>query len=91
MTKPPDAGSPTCAEALEQLHLVLDGELPPGDARRILDHLEDCPPCEVEGDSFRRIKEAVAASGNALDSASMARVRALAERLCREGDSNNPG
>lgn len=85
MTEPPDT-STSCQEALEQLHAVLDGELPAGEVRRILDHLEACPPCEVEGDTFRRVKEAVALSGNALDDASLARVRALAQRLCTEGD-----
>ncbi|HLG01632.1 MAG TPA: zf-HC2 domain-containing protein [Acidimicrobiia bacterium] len=85
MSESPTDRSPSCSEALEQLHAVLDGELPSEEARRIIDHLEACPPCELEGDSFRRIKEAVAASGNALDPASLARVRELTDRLCREG------
>lgn len=34
-----------CAEALEQLELYLDGELPGGDLGRIREHLAACYPC----------------------------------------------
>lgn len=70
-----------CAEALEKLHPLLDGELTPEEARLVVAHLEACPPCGVEEDVYRRLKEAVAACGNGLDPAVVERLRAFADRL----------
>lgn len=40
-----DGATGDCAEALEQLELFLDGELPGGDLGRIRKHLSACYPC----------------------------------------------
>lgn len=40
-----DGTAGECAEALEQLELYLDGELPGGDLGRIRQHLSACYPC----------------------------------------------
>ena len=46
------------------LHAYLDGELDPDRAYAVARHLDDCWPCSGEAEVVRRIKHALARSGD---------------------------
>lgn len=75
---PPDSPDVDCAAAAEQVHALLDGEMDEPAASRLLDHLEACPPCGMEEEVYRRLKEAVAGCGNCVDPSTLERLRAFA-------------
>lgn len=50
-----------CEEIRELLHGYLDGELLQSDEQRASSHLEDCPACLAELESFRKLKQEVKA------------------------------
>jgi anti-sigma factor (TIGR02949 family) len=70
-----------CAEALRDLQFHLDAELSPDEAARLVAHIEACPPCAVEEDDFRRLKEAIRRHGSAVDQTVVARLRARCDDL----------
>jgi anti-sigma factor RsiW len=53
-----DQTVPGCADALVLLMGLIDGELPPGEERRVQDHLAVCPSCRAEYAAYRRLGEA---------------------------------
>ena len=55
----------TCEEALRFLAAHLDGELGPGTDRQVEEHLARCRACFSRADFERRLKERLAALGQA--------------------------
>jgi mycothiol system anti-sigma-R factor len=49
-----------CREALERLHIYLDGECEASMAATIRSHLDDCPPCLDRADFERELRAVIA-------------------------------
>lgn len=61
MSTEPDCGT-ECREALEQLELLLDGELPTHRVEQVREHLTACYPC-TERASFEEQLRAIVRDG----------------------------
>jgi len=51
----------SCEEVLAEIEHFLHGELDQGEAVRLADHLDTCPPCFERAEFQRRLKEIVRA------------------------------
>ena len=49
----------SCDEVLSEIEHYLHGELDPGGASILADHLVDCPPCFERAEFHRKLKEIV--------------------------------
>lgn len=72
---------PSCAEVMEVLQSYLDGEVDTDTARDVAGHLETCPDCEVESETYRRIKSTLASRAEPIDPEVMASLLAFSDRL----------
>jgi hypothetical protein len=66
-----------CPEARDQLAALIYGDLPPGEAARVEQHLTTCPACRHAGESLRRV-------GAALDTVPVPPVEINLLRLYQE-------
>jgi anti-sigma factor RsiW len=77
-----------CRQTAERIEEIVDGELPPTKAARVLEqHLIDCPPCRDEAEVVRALKGAIARVSGEADPEVVDRLQDLARRLC-EGRDN---
>ncbi len=74
-------GGPTCAEVMNVLQSYLDGEVDSGTARDVAGHLESCQDCDVESETYRRIKSTLASRAEPVDPDVMASLHAFSDRL----------
>lgn len=73
----------SCREAVEELWAFLDGELPPDQAERVLNHLEQCRNCWPHYDFQRAFRDFLRARPGAAAPAEL-RARVLAELIADE-------
>lgn len=72
-----------CLRTAERIEEIVDGEVPPGKAARMLErHLEACPPCHQEADVLRALKSAIARVSSDADPDVVRRLEAYAKGLC---------
>lgn len=72
-----------CERTAERIDEIVDGEVPPGKAARLLErHLEACPPCHQEADVLRKLKVAIARVSSDADPDVVRRLEAYAKGLC---------
>ncbi|MGH2759702.1 MAG: anti-sigma factor family protein [Actinomycetota bacterium] len=72
-----------CSRAAERIQEIVDGELPPSKAAKVLErHLVDCPPCLQEAEALRALKQAVARVSGEADPETVDRLRSLGRQLC---------
>lgn len=77
-----------CAQTFERIDEIIDGEIPPGKAARVLErHIDACPPCREHADVVRAMKSAIARVSGDADPETVARLQALARRLCEGKDT----
>lgn len=74
-------GGPSCAEVMKVLQSYLDGEIDSGTARDVAGHLESCPDCDIESETYQRIKSTLASRAEPVDPEVMASLRAFSNRL----------
>jgi anti-sigma factor RsiW len=77
----------TCAEVGELLQEYLDDHLDEHRSRRLAEHLEDCLRCGLEADTYRSIKQTLAARQGDLPADSIDRLRQFGRGLMEGGDS----
>lgn len=76
-----------CEEVRRLMQSFLDGELPAAEAGRVAAHLEDCRPCGIDADTYRRVKQALARLRVPPDPASLARLERFVDDLTVGTDS----
>ncbi|HVM40903.1 MAG TPA: zf-HC2 domain-containing protein [Acidimicrobiia bacterium] len=81
-----------CMAAHERMQELVDGELPEGRQRRVLEeHVERCAPCGTDAGELQALKEAIRRVGSEPDPAVKARLVAFLDEVRggsapREGD-----
>jgi hypothetical protein len=76
-----------CTRAYSRIEEIVDGELPPTKAARILEqHIRDCPPCRNEAEVVHTLKVAIARVSKDADPEVVGRLEDLARRLCEGRD-----
>lgn len=78
-----------CHEVGELLQHYLDEHIDDERARLIELHLEDCRRCGLEAETYRRIKDSLAAQAPEVPQDAVARLRDFGERLARGEESTN--
>ncbi len=63
------------------LQSYLDGEVDPSTARDVAGHLESCADCDLESETYRRIKRHWPSRAAPVDPKVMASLRAFSDRL----------
>ncbi len=73
-----------CRRAIKQLQPYLDGELDTASARAVTRHLGACRRCELEANTYARVKAVLARTDGAQGEAeALARLRRFTEDLIR--------
>ncbi len=76
-----------CARAAARIQEIVDGEVPPGKAARVLErHIAECPPCHHEAEALRTLKQAIARVSREADPETVAKLEAYARLLCEKKD-----
>ena len=70
-----------CREVGRVLQSYLDGEVEPGFATKIAEHLEKCKDCGLEEETYRRIKSSLADQDAHVDAEAVDRLREFGRRL----------
>lgn len=70
-----------CREVGRVLQSYLDGEVEPGFAAKIAEHLEKCKDCGLEHETYLRIKSSLADQEADLDADAIERLRAFGRGL----------
>ena len=71
-----------CERAIGRVQELVDGELPPcRDSERLIAHLESCPPCALEAEAVRELKNAISRVGRESDPDVMDRLTQWARSL----------
>ncbi|HVM40144.1 MAG TPA: zf-HC2 domain-containing protein [Acidimicrobiia bacterium] len=70
-----------CREIARVLQAHLDGELAAADAAEVAEHLGECPPCDVEAETYREIKTALRRTANSLPPDMVQRLRRYCDEL----------
>ena len=76
-----DADIASCRQVGRNLQTYLDGHADELSARRIAHHLERCRRCGMEADAYTAIKAALSRQRQALDPATVRRLRDFGTRL----------
>lgn len=72
-----------CAQAAERIQEIVDGELPAGRMKVVLEkHLEACKSCDAHAEVFRELKTAIARVSAEADPERVKALEDLAKRLC---------
>ena len=72
-----------CAQTVERIQEIVDGELPPGRAKVVLErHISACKSCDEKADVFRELKVAITRVSGEADAACVQSLEELAKRLC---------
>jgi anti-sigma factor RsiW len=75
----------SCDEVMEVLQSHLDGEVDIETARRVARHLHTCSDCDLESETYRRIKLALATTAEPVDPEIMASLHSFSSRLVADG------
>lgn len=70
-----------CREVGRVLQSYLDGEVEPGFAEKIADHLEKCKDCGLEHETYQRIKSSLSGQDAHVDDDAIARLREFGRNL----------
>lgn len=70
-----------CREVRRLMQAFLDGELPAREMDRVAAHVEDCRPCGIDAETYRRIKADLARLRVAPDRGAVARLERFVEEL----------
>ncbi len=70
----------SCRQVHQTVQSYLDGGLDENSARRVARHLEMCRKCGLEADTYRAIKNSLAAQSK-VDSEALQRLRAFGQQL----------
>ena len=73
----------TCADVLDVLQSYIDGETDEDTARKVLAHLDACPPCERQSAVFIRIKASLSRRSKPIDPEVMQALTSFGERVAR--------
>ena len=75
-----------CRETYIHIQEIVDGEITAAKAKQLTVHLSECPPCELEAETIRGLKQAIARVSCEADPQLVQRLDELARRLCSRGD-----
>ena len=79
-TQPPD-----CSEVAAVLQAYLDGEVGPGDAEYVRDHLDHCERCDIEADTVSRVIGAIRRQRPDLAPEPVERLSGFVDQLTESG------
>jgi anti-sigma factor (TIGR02949 family) len=71
-----------CAQTLDHVQEIVDGELPAGKAKDLRRHLEACERCGDEATVARLMKQAICRVSGQADAETVRRLEELGRRLC---------
>jgi hypothetical protein len=70
-----------CRELGRVLQSYLDGDVEPGFADKIAEHLDDCKDCGLEAETYTQIKDSLAGQRAEVDDDAVIRLRDFGESL----------
>lgn len=70
-----------CREVRRLMQAFLDGELSAREMDRVAAHVEDCRPCGIDSETYRRIKADLARLRVAPDRSAVARLERFVDEL----------
>ena len=75
-----------CRETYVHIQEIVDGEMTAVKAKVLSRHLSECPPCELEAEAIKGLKQAIARVGCEADPQLVQRLDELARKLCTRRD-----
>ncbi len=75
-----------CKETYNHIQEIVDGEITAAKAKQLASHLSECPPCELEAEAIKGLKQAIARVGCEADPQLVQRLDELARKLCTRRD-----